>query len=124
MSNRIHNRQRYSKGMITLLVGIASVLFPPFFSFGNYLLILLLGEKVLLLLVPYAFYAFIGLYFVMIILGGALGVIDLCEKPRLVHKENTNTIIGLALIIFSLVTFGRIIIFSDFFQSIIKKLVG
>ena len=120
MNDKIYNKQRYSKGMFTLLVGIASVLFPPFFSFGNYLLILLLGEKVLFLLVPYAFYAFIGLYFVMIIVGGALGIIDLCGKPRLWHKENTKTMIGLACMIFSLVTHGRIIIFSEFFQSIIQ----
>ena len=120
MRNRIHNRQRFSLGKITLLLGISSILLPPFFSFGNSLCVLLTDGQCVSFILP-LFYPFIGVYLLIIILGGALGVIDLCEKPRLLHKENTKTIIGLALIIFSLVTYGRIIIFSEFFQSIFQS---
>jgi len=123
MTNRIHSKQRFSMGKITLLLGIASVLLPPFFTFGSYLCILLIGGPCLAVLVPYGFYAFFGLYFVMIIVGGILGIIDLCGKPRLWHKENTKTIIGIACIVFSLIIYGRIIIFSEYFQSVIQRLI-
>ena len=69
--------------------------------------------------VIYAGYTFFSSYFLILILGGTLGIIDLVRKQKFLHKENMKTLLGLACILFSLVVIGRIFIFSELFRFII-----
>jgi len=106
-------------GTATLILGIVSVILPPFVSIATPLIMMLISEWSRGYFIINAAYAYTALYFVIVILGGALGIIDLLNKPSLWHKENKKTMIGLAFIILSLVFFGRIIIKSAFFQHMI-----
>lgn len=123
MINNIHNKQRFSIGAATLTLGILSVIFPLFYSIVTVQIFsTLIGKNVISDFVIYAGYAFFATYFVIIILGVVLGIIDLFKKPRLWHRENTKTLLGLAFIVFSIVVIGRIFVFSELFQAILQSI--
>jgi hypothetical protein len=110
----------------TLLLGVLSIIFPIFYSIITmqifYMLINknIMGDSVNYVnFAIYAGYTFFSSYFLILILGGTLGIIDLFRKQKFLHKENMKTLLGLALILFSLVVIGRIFIFSELFHFII-----
>lgn len=127
----MHIKKRFNMGLTTLIFGILSFIFPIFYSIAIVQIFHMLirrntlEERNIKLddFVIYTGYAFFASYFVIIILGGTLGIIDLSKKPRPWHKENTNTIIGLALIFLSLIVIGRIFIFSELFHALIGRIL-
>jgi hypothetical protein len=104
-------------GTATLILGILSILLPLFVNIATLLVVILISERYIGYFLINAAYVYTAAYFVIVILGGTFGIIDLLNnKPRLWHKENMKTLIGLSFIILSLAFFGRLIIGNEFFQ--------